>query len=138
MKEYWAVSDSQKAFESALEQRGYYLAKGGWRGFVTVDWRGEVYSLSRWLDVKTRALKERLGDPAQLPTVADTIAKTDKRLVERMQSFTAEIRRNSHARMESLLEQKSRMKTRYRDERQILADTQKQRWRQESADRLRG
>lgn len=91
--------------------------------------------MSKWLDVKTKALKERLGDPAQLPTVTDTIAKTDKRLMERMQSFTAEIRQNSRARLEPLLEQKSRMKTRRRDERQTLADTQKQRWQQESADR---
>ncbi|WP_277266844.1 relaxase/mobilization nuclease domain-containing protein [Nitrosomonas nitrosa] len=135
LKECWVVSDSQKAFESALEQRGYTLAKGDRRGFVAVDWRGEVYSLSKWLDVKTKALKERLGDPAQLPTVTDTIAKTDKRLMERMRSFTAEIRQNSRVRLEPLLEQKSRMKTRRRDERQTLADTQKQRWQQESADR---
>jgi len=135
LKECWAVSDGKKAFESALEQRGYTLAKGDRRGFVAVDWRGEVYSLSKWLDIKTRALKERLGDPAQLPTVADTIAKTDKRLVERMQSFTAEIRQTSRARLEPLMEQKSRMKMRHRDERQNLADTQKQRWQQESADR---
>lgn len=135
LKECWVVSDSQKAFESALEQRGYTLAKGDRRGFVAVDWRGEVYSLSKWLDVKTKALKERLGDPAQLPTVTDTIAKTDKRLMERMRSFTAEIRQTSRARLEPLMEQKSRMKMRHRDERQNLADTQKQRWQQESADR---
>jgi hypothetical protein len=135
LKECWAASDSQKAFESALEQRGYTLAKGDRSGFVAVDWSGEVYSLSKWLDVKTKALKERLGDPAQLPTVAEVIAKTDKLLVERTKSFTAEIRQNSRARMESLLEQKSRMKTWHRNERQNLADTQKQRWQQESADR---
>ncbi|HNP52518.1 MAG TPA: hypothetical protein PKJ85_12100 [Nitrosomonas nitrosa] len=62
--------------------------------------------MSKWLDVKTKALKERLGDPAQLPTVTDTIAKTDKRLMERMQSFTAEIRQTSRARLEPLMEQK--------------------------------
>ncbi|MCP5274885.1 MAG: relaxase [Burkholderiales bacterium] len=135
LKECWAVSDSKKAFESALEQRGYSLAKGDRRGFVAVDWRGEVYSLSKWLDVKTRALKERLGDPGKLPTVADTIAKTDKRLVERMQSFTAEIRQNSRTRMEPLLEQKSRMKTRHRNERHNLVEAQKRRWQQESADK---
>ncbi|SER82453.1 hypothetical protein SAMN05421690_10911 [Nitrosomonas sp. Nm51] len=109
--------------------------KGDRRGFVAVDWRGEVYSLSKWLDIKTKALKERLGDPVQLPSVSETIAKTDRQLVEWMQSFTTEIRQNSRIRMEPLLEQKSRIKSRHRDERHNLADTQKQRWQQESADR---
>lgn len=52
-----------------------------------------------------------------------------------MQSFAAEIRKHSHNRMEPLLEQKARMKTRHHTERENLADTQKQRWQQESEDR---
>ncbi len=135
LKDCWARSDNKPAFQNALEQSGYTLAQGDRRGFVAVDWRGEVYSLSKWLDVKTKDLKARLGDPVQLPTIAETIAKTDKRLVERMQSFTTDIRQKSRARMEPLLGQKSRMKIRHRDERQNLATTQKQRWQQESQDR---
>ncbi len=33
----WAISDSRTAFANALEERGYYLAKGDRRGFVAVD-----------------------------------------------------------------------------------------------------
>lgn len=135
LKDCWAVSDSKESFQSILEQRGYYLAKGDRRGFVAVDWRGEVFSLSKWLDVKTKELKERLGDPAQLPSVEETKANIDKQLLERMQSFTAEIRKHSHTCMEPLLEQKTRMKARHQTERDNLADTQKQRWQQESEDR---
>jgi relaxase-like protein len=135
LKECWAVSDSKIAFESTLKQHGYYLAKGDRRGFVAVDWRGQIFSVSKWLDVKTKALKERLGDPAQLPSVAETITKTDKQLVERMKGFTADIKQNTRARMEPLLEQKSRMKARHRAERQNLGETQKQRWEQESENR---
>lgn len=135
LKDCWAVSDSKKPFQNILEQRGYYLTKGDRRGFVAVDWRGEVFSLSKWLDVKTKELKERLGDFAQLPSVEETKTHLDKKLFERMQNFTAEIRKHNHPRMEPLLEQKARMKTRHQTERENLADTQKQRWQQESEDR---
>lgn len=135
LKDCWAVSDSKESFQNILEQRGYYLAKGDRRGFVAVDWRGEVFSLSKWLDVKTKELKERLGDSAQLPSVEETKTNIDQRLIDRMQSFTAEIRKHSHTRMEPLLEQKARMKARHQAERENLADTQKQRWQQESEDR---
>ncbi len=59
LKECWSISDSKKAFSGVLEQQGYYLAKGDRRGFVAIDWRGEVYSLSRWINIKNKALKER-------------------------------------------------------------------------------
>jgi len=135
LKNCWAVSDSKESFQSILEQRGYYLTKGDRRGFVAMDWRGEVFSLSKWLDVKTKELKERLGDSALLPSVEETKANIDRRLVERMQTLTAEIRKHSYTSMEPLLEQKTRMKARHQTERDNLADTQKQRWQQESEDR---
>lgn len=91
LKECWAVSDNKKAFSGALEQQGFYLAKGDRRGFVAVDWRGEVYSLSRWLDIKNKNLKERLGEPKELPSVDDVKASIDKTLAEKMRKFSQEI-----------------------------------------------
>lgn len=46
-QECWAVSDTRSAFERALEERGFYLAQGDRRGFVAVDWRGEIFAVSR-------------------------------------------------------------------------------------------
>ncbi|MCC6923453.1 MAG: relaxase [Nitrosomonas sp.] len=135
LKECWSVSDSRKAFENALEQYGYTLAKGDRRGFVAVDWRGAVFSLSKWLDVKTKVLKERLGDSEQFPGIAETTARTDKQLVERLKNFTADIKQSSRTRMKPLLEQKMRMNTRHKTERNNLHETQKQHWQQESEGR---
>ncbi len=56
----------------ALEECGYYLAKGDRRGFVAVDWRGEVYVVSRWVGIKVKEVTARLGDPESLPSIADT------------------------------------------------------------------
>jgi len=69
LKECWNISDSKQTFTQALKQHGYYLAKGDKRGYVAVDWRGEVYSHSRWLGVKVKDLKQRLGDTSLLPAV---------------------------------------------------------------------
>ncbi len=59
----WAISDSRAAFAQALEERGYYLAKGDRRGFVAVDWRGEKYAVSRWVGIKAKDVTARLEYP---------------------------------------------------------------------------
>lgn len=63
----WAASDNKASFEQALNGYGLYLAKGDKRGFVAMDYKGEVYSLSRWTKIQAKTLKERLGNPELLP-----------------------------------------------------------------------
>ena len=91
LRQCWATSDSRKAFEAALEQKGYYLARGDRRGYVAVDWRGEVYSLSRWTGVKSKDLKPRLGSAKDLRSVDDTKATIDKKTIERFETLTKQI-----------------------------------------------
>jgi len=67
----WARSDTTAAFESALIEHGYMLARGDRRGFVVVDEHGEIYSLPRMLGIKTKEIRARLGDPERLPSVED-------------------------------------------------------------------
>lgn len=73
-KSSWAASDSRAGFAAALWEHGFCLARGDQRGFVAVDARGEVYSLSRWTEVKAKDLRARLGDGADLPRVEDAVA----------------------------------------------------------------
>ncbi|MBL4768281.1 MAG: AAA family ATPase [Rhodobacteraceae bacterium] len=72
-KSCWSASDSRAAFASALREQGFSLARGDRRGFVAVDADGEVYSLSRWFDVKTEDLRARLGEFSELPSVEEAI-----------------------------------------------------------------
>ena len=67
-----AEFDSGPSFRAALEDRGYYLAKGDRRGFVALDIYGEARSVSRVTGVKPKALEERLGSPDALPSVDET------------------------------------------------------------------
>lgn len=86
-QECWAVSDSKQAFAQALEERGYYLAKGDRRGFVAVDWQGEVYAISRWVGIKTKEVKARLGSPDDLPSVEETKARIETFLTDKFRQF---------------------------------------------------
>lgn len=78
----WAASDSKAAFTAALSENGLTLARGNRRGFVAVDSQGEIYSLSRWLGVKTKELRGRLGDFDNLPSVDDVSLMLGKRFAE--------------------------------------------------------
>ena len=68
----WAVSNNQADYAKALKTRGYRLAKGDRRGFVVLDHRCEVFSVSKWSGLKTKVVCEKLGEPDQLPSVTDT------------------------------------------------------------------
>ncbi len=71
----WQKSDSKSAFINALEEHSLFLARGDRRGFVAVDHNGEVYSLSRWLGIKSKDLKARFGNQEDLQPVAEVLAK---------------------------------------------------------------
>lgn len=66
----WAISDNRASFEHALKERGYWLARGDRRGFVALDHHGEVYSVPRQAAIKTKAVRERLGDEDTLPSLS--------------------------------------------------------------------
>ena len=65
----WASSDSQAAFANALLEHGLHLAKGDRRAHVAVDGSGEIYSISRWVGVKSKEIRARFGDGSDLPSV---------------------------------------------------------------------
>ncbi len=78
-RDAWAISDSKAAFINALEDRGYKLARGDRRGFVAIDYRGEIYSIARWAGVKTKNIRQRLGDEKSLPPAQDVKNKSHKK-----------------------------------------------------------
>lgn len=135
LKECWAVSDNGNSFAAALERQGFYPARGDRRGYVAVDWRGEVYSLSKWLDVKTRDLRAKLGEAECLPSVDNTRARLDKNLAERIRAFAADIDKSYAPRFSPLKTRRASMRERHDAERQHLADRQQKRQQQEARER---
>jgi len=58
----WAASDNQAAFQHALKEQGYTLARGDRRGFVALDNRCEVFSVPKWVGIKTKEARAKLTD----------------------------------------------------------------------------
>jgi hypothetical protein len=76
----WKQSDNRASFERSLEARGFFLAKGDKRGFVVLDYLGEVHSLPRVLDTKTKEVRARLGEGDGLKSVDETKAAIGARM----------------------------------------------------------
>lgn len=131
----WKRSDNAKAFASALKEKGFILAKGDRRGFVAVDYRGEVFSLSRWTGVKTKDLKARLGKEQSLPSVTQAKDQIGKLMTERMQTYIKQVKQNSLDKQKELKAQKAKLVEKHRQEREDLKVLQDRRWRKESQTR---
>ncbi|WP_306050698.1 relaxase/mobilization nuclease domain-containing protein [Oceaniradius stylonematis] len=80
----WSQSDDLKSFAAAIREQGYRLAKGDRRGFVFVDLYGEVYSVAKWLGVKTKDVKLKLGTSEALPSVDAATAELKGKVSERL------------------------------------------------------
>lgn len=132
----WTGSDSRAAFAHALKEQGFVLARGSRRGFVAGDAAGEVYAIARWVGVKTKEIRARLGDLEGLPNVEEAIAILSR-------SFDAEnfeARQQSAAQAEprkEILEQKRlALVAEQRGERETLRNMQQARLSVEATARM--
>lgn len=128
----WAISDSCKAYVQALATRGLYLARGDRRGFVAVDLRGEVYAVARWTGLRTKDVEARLGNPDDLPTVADTKRQVADLLEGVLGRHLAEVKAEYAARLQPLQQKRSQMREAQRCARSTLADVQSSRGAKEA------
>ncbi len=59
----WQQSDGGRAFQSAIEEKGYLLAKGDRRDFVLIDPEGDIHSLARRIDgAKAADIRAKMTD----------------------------------------------------------------------------
>ena len=88
-KDCWAVSDSRVSFAHALAEQGYILAKGD-RGHVAVDYKGEKFAVSRYVGIKARQVREKLGETDGLPGVERAQQLATKQITDRLKVLKAE------------------------------------------------
>jgi len=132
----WESSDNLVSFEQALKSRGFWLARGDRRGFVAIDYMGEVYSLSRYTGVKVKELKARLGDHSQLPPVKTAKAKIAEGMSAKLAEFIKEAERNAGQRLSILEFHKKEMVARQQEERKHLWNVLENRWQAETKERV--
>lgn len=134
-RDCWAVSDSKASFESALKERGYYLAQGNRRGFVAVDWRGEIYAVAKYVGIKATEVKAKLGDPLQLPTIEVRKQEIGKLLSDQFNRFTDETSAEYCRILEGMQRKQKALVVQQRLEREQLAQKQQKRWIAETKER---
>ncbi|MFP7675138.1 relaxase/mobilization nuclease domain-containing protein [Marivita sp. S0852] len=128
----WEASDNREAFAQALGERGFQLAKGDRRGFVAVDYRGEVCAVSRYAGVKTKDVAAKLGDPSDLKSVDDVREELAARMTNKLEVFIKDAEREARKQVAALDFKKAELVGKQRAEREALADTQKARWQAET------
>lgn len=131
LRECWNVSDSRGSFEAAIRDKGFWLAHGDRRNYVAVDWRGEVYSLSRATGVKKKELTARLGDRNELLSVNETKALIGAQLTSKILDWAKEAEGRAKKMRLSLTFQCEQIVQRQRGERQQLMQKQETRWQAE-------
>ncbi|WP_166417443.1 relaxase/mobilization nuclease domain-containing protein [Cochlodiniinecator piscidefendens] len=131
----WERCDSQIGFKNALEDRGYFLARGDRRGFVALDVDGNVHSIAKWTGLKTKDVKAKLGSPDNLPSVDETQSNIRSKITDQMRGYIGQINDRQNSDLDPLRDKLRDMNTAHRDERQMLKDGQDARWAQETKTR---
>jgi hypothetical protein len=96
----WQESHDGKSFVSALEERGYFLARGI-RGYVVVDLFGEIHYLSRQIDgVTAAAVRKRLIEhPLEKLPDADKAQAYARTVLEKQRAAAPEVSKTTAAQM---------------------------------------
>ncbi len=108
-RQAWERSDGMKALSNALEERGFYLARGDRRGFVALDVHGTVYSLAKWTGVRTKEVREKLGQPDELRSVSAIQTDLRARVTDQMKGYIREVNNHQRNEAEPLLEERAKM-----------------------------
>jgi hypothetical protein len=136
--EAWHGSDSGPAFIRALEEKCYYVARGDDCAYAVVDLYGEVSNLARQIEgVKTKALKDRLGDHENLADVATAQDRARQERQARLlkireqakpkettQERREDLQRTQAVRRENLEEKRQQLAAVHTGERKALAELQ--------------
>ena len=133
VQECWAAADSAKAFNAVLEERGFMLARGDRRGFVAVDVYGEVFSVTRQLGIKAKALEKRLGPPTSLPSVAEAKEKIGTQVRDLFETYRQDVQRKHDQELRPLLRIKKTMTDQHRKDRAAQKAYLDKRWDREQA-----
>ncbi|SEP93286.1 relaxase/mobilization nuclease domain-containing protein [Nitrosomonas ureae] len=123
-QECWSLNKTQNAFENALKEYDYVLARGDRRCFVAVDHRGEVFAVSKWIGIKTKEVRDRLTDETALPSVSEARIQIAKDMATRLETISQEQKNVLEARRAELEEKRQILVHQHRFERKKLHDAQ--------------
>ena len=125
LQDCWAISDTQGAFQQALKEQGYTLARGDRRGFVALDHRCEVFSISKkWVGVSAKDVHARLEKPEGLPSVDEARVQIAGEMVTCFSTLQKQQERVINARLTEIEHKRVQMVRTHRIERRDLEQAQ--------------
>lgn len=134
-KQAWQSSDNAETLKAALEEKGFFLARGDRRGVVAVDYQGETYALARWSGVKTKDVSARMPDADKLPSVQQRRSEIAKRMGDQLHEYALEINRTYFKQHPTIEFKRTQAVERHRAERKSMDEMQRLRWDKETAAR---
>ena len=132
----WAISDSKVAFEHALKERGYWLCRGDKRGYVAIDVHGEPHNIAKRVGIKTKAVRERIGDMEALPSVAETKLEIAKAMQDKMAEFQREVQTKEQREAKEAEAKRTALKDRQKGQRVAFQEAARLRQQAEERERL--
>lgn len=136
----WARSDNLASFKAALDEHGYFLAKGDRRGIVALDISGNVFAVARFAGLRTKDLEAKLKGFEGLPGVDAVKAEARKALGKNLRKALEADRKEKQAALEPLQSAVTKLVGAHRQERERLSKAQEKRWQAETkarADKFR-
>jgi hypothetical protein len=127
----WAISDSRGAFNNALAERGFKTARGDRRGYVALDCHGEIYAIAKWAGVKTKEVRDRLGDENALPGVEEVKKQIAQEMLTNMHRLSNKLDAQGQERQTQFEKRRQELIARQRGERRSLNERQEQRQNEE-------
>lgn len=130
----WAISDSGPAFANALEERGYFLARGD-KKFVALDIKGEIYAVSKWVGVKEREAREKLSNCTSIGNIESARLKMASQMEQRLSELQDKEQKIIQTRLKELEAEKRRVKLEQQKALATLKEKQRKRWEAEVRER---
>ena len=135
LQDSWAISDTQAAFQQALKERGFTLARGDRRAFVAVDHACEVYAVPKWIGIKTKDVRARLCSPEKLPTVAEARTQIANDMANRLTELRKQQDKAVSRRLSQITEKRKSLIEKQSAERERLKAEQERRRAEETKQR---
>jgi hypothetical protein len=111
------------------------VTRGDQRGYVAVDRHGEVHSIAKRVGIRTKAVRERIGDMESLPSVADTKIEIARAMQAKMQDFQREVAEREEREKAEAAKAREALETRQRAERQAHEEAARLRTQAEEQER---
>lgn len=138
--EAYEFSDNAQSFNAALEQHAMQLARGDKRGFVVIHHSGEALPLHRFLGVKQKDIRARLGQPQHAQTVDQARATLSDKMTAAAEKRLDDLKHQQDSERAPMVQAVKRLKIEQQEARQALSQLHAARAATEAksrADRIR-